>query len=141
MEAKRQQAALAARISGGDKLCFFPEATSSDGLRVLPFKSTLFSVFHTEELRELVWVQPVTVTYYPPKGRDKRFYGWWGDMDFGSHAMVILGLSVGGRVRGTYHPPLKAAEFAHRKDLARAAGDAVRGGLRQTLGDKYEESA
>ena len=141
LEAKKQQAQLAERIAGGDKLCFFPEATSSDGLRVLPFKSTLFSVFHTPELRELVWVQPVTVTYYPPKGRDKRFYGWWGDMDFGPHAMMILGLSQGGRVRVTYHNPLKAADYPHRKDLAKAAGDAVRTGLQRTLGDKYGDNS
>lgn len=138
-EAKTQQVQLAARISGGDKLCFFPEATSSDGLRVLPFKSTLFSVFHTEALRDLVWVQPVTVAYYPPKNRDKRFYGWWGEMEFGPHAKVILGLSQGGRVRVTYHAPLKAADFTSRKDLAKTAGEAVRGGLQKSLGDRFED--
>ncbi len=139
-EAKKQQVQLAERIAGGDKLCIFPEATCSDGLRVLPFKSTLFSVFHTEELKELVWVQPVTVTYYPPKGRDKRFYGWWGEMDFGAHAKVILGLSSGGRVRVTFHEPLKAADYSTRKDLAKAADLVVRDGLKHTLGDKYEDS-
>jgi len=141
LAAKKQEAQLAARISGGDKLCVFPEATSSDGLRVLPFKSTLFSVFHTEALKELVWVQPVTVTYYPPKGKDKRFYGWWGDMEFGAHAKVILGLSTGGRVRVTFHEPLRAADYANRKALANAADARVRDGLRKTLGDKYEDSA
>ena len=139
-EAKKQQEQLAERISGGDKLCFFPEATSSDGLRVLPFKSTLFSVFHTKELKELVWVQPVTVTYYPPKNRAKQFYGWWGEMPFGPHAKMILGLSQGGRVRVTYHAPLKAAEFVSRKDLSKAADDAVRAGLQRSLGDRYEEA-
>ena len=139
-EAKKQQVQLAERIAGGDKLCFFPEATSSDGLRVLPFNSTLFSVFHTEDLRDLVWVQPVTVTYFPPKGKDKRFYGWWGDMEFADHAKVILGLSMGGRVRVTFHEPLKAADFSTRKDLSKAAGDIVRDGLRKTLGDQYEET-
>ncbi len=138
--AKHQQALLAARIEGGDKLCFFPEGTSSDGLRVLPFKSTLFGVFHTEALRDLVWVQPVTVSYFPPKGRDKRFYGWWGDMAFGPHAMVILGLSMGGRVRVTYHPPLKAADYPHRKALAKAAEDVVRAGLQRTLGNTYGDN-
>lgn len=139
--AKRQQAQLAERISGGDKLCFFPEATSSDGLRVLPFNSTLFGVFHTKELRELVWVQPVTVTYFPPRGRSRRFYGWWGDMDFGPHALMILGLSVGGRVRVSFHPPLKAADYPTRKALALAAGEVVRAGLQRSLGDGYGESA
>lgn len=140
-EAKKQQAQLAARIAGGDKLCVFPEATSSDGLRVLPFKSTLFGVFHTEELKDLVWVQPVTVTYFTPKGKDKRFYGWWGDMDFAAHAKVIVGLSMGGRVRVTFHEPLKAADYSNRKELAKAADLIVRDGLKQTLGDKYEGSA
>jgi len=139
-EAKKQQAQLAERISGGDKLCVFPEATSSDGLRVLPFKSTLFGVFHTEALKDLVWVQPVTVTYFPPKGKDKRFYGWWGDMEFGAHAKVILALSMGGRVRVTFHEPLKAADYTHRKDLANAADAKVRDGLRRALGDRYEDS-
>ncbi|MBL1434653.1 MAG: 1-acyl-sn-glycerol-3-phosphate acyltransferase [Rhodobacteraceae bacterium] len=141
LEAKKQQAQLAERIAGGDKLCVFPEATSSDGLRVLPFKSTLFGVFHTEALKDLVWVQPVTVAYFPPKGKDKRFYGWWGDMDFGGHAKVILGLSMGGRVRVIFHDPLKAADFASRKDLAKAADEIVRNGLRTALGGCYEESA
>ncbi len=140
-ESKRQQAQLAARIEGGDKLCFFPEATTTDGLRVLPFKSTLFSVFHTEELRDLVWVQPVTVTYFPAKGRDKRFYGCWSDMGFGEHAKVVMGLSPGGRVRVTYHKPLKAADYTDRKALAKAAGEIVREGLRQTLGERFEEGA
>ncbi len=139
-QAKAQQAQLAARISSGDKLCFFPEATSSDGLRVLPFKSTLFGVFHTEELRDLVWVQPVSVAYYPPKGRGKRFYGWWGDMDFGPHAAMILALSVGGRVRVTFHKPLRAADYPDRKALAAAAGEAVREGLKKSIGDRYEDN-
>ncbi|NOR64041.1 MAG: 1-acyl-sn-glycerol-3-phosphate acyltransferase [Rhodobacteraceae bacterium] len=140
-EAPKQQVQLAARISTGDKLCVFPEATSTDGLRVLPFKTTIFGVFHTEELKDLVWVQPVTVAYFPPKGKDKRFYGWWGDMDFADHAKVILGLSMGGRVRVIFHDPLKAADFDSRKDLAKAADEIVRNGLRKALGDKYEESA
>jgi len=140
-EAQKQQAQLAERISGGDKLCVFPEATSTDGLRVLPFKSTLFGVFHTDKLKDLMWVQPVTVAYFPPKGKDKRFYGWWGDMDFADHAKVILGLSMGGRVRVIFHAPLKAADFATRKDLAKAAGEIVQNGLRKALGDTYEGGA
>jgi len=140
LEAKKQQELLAARIAGGDKLCVFPEATSSDGLRVLPFKSTLFSVFHTEALKDLVWVQPVSVAYFPPKGKDTRFYGWWGDMEFGAHAMVILGLSMGGRVRVTFHEPLKAADYSNRKELAKAADAIVRDGLRVSLGDRYAEN-
>lgn len=132
-EAKRQQIAMAERIIAGDKLCFFPEGTSSDGQRVLPFKSSLFSVFHTEELRESVWVQPVSVTYIPAKNRPADFYGWWGDMEFFAHAKVVFGLSRGGKVVVTYHPPLKAANYADRKRLSQDAEILVRAGVQKNL--------
>ncbi len=132
-EAKRQQAAMAERIRAGDKLCFFPEGTSSDGQRVLPFKSSLFSVFHTAELRDSVWVQPVSVTYIAQKNQPKEFYGWWGEMEFFAHAKVMFGLSRGGKVVVTYHPPLKAADYADRKHLSQDAEILVRAGVQKNL--------
>ena len=47
-EAKRHEAMLRSRIAHDQLLCFFPEGTSTDGLRVLPFKSSLFSAFFEE---------------------------------------------------------------------------------------------
>lgn len=138
VEAKRQQQVMAARIRGGDKLCFFPEGTSTDGLRVLPFKSSLFSVFHTPELREAVWVQPVSVAYIAPKGQPDNFYGWWGNMTFGGHLLAIFGLSRGGQVVVTYHQPLKAGDYDNRKRLSKDAEDAVRDGLKVSLGTVFK---
>ena len=51
-EAKRQEAVLLARLSRGDQMALFPEGTSTDGLRVLPFKSTLFGAFFAPGLRQ-----------------------------------------------------------------------------------------
>lgn len=133
-QAKKHQAALLERLDAGDQLCFFPEATSTDGLRVLEFKSTLFSVFHTPELIDHVWVQPATVTYFAPQGRAEDFYGWWGDMGFGPHMLTILGQSKGGRVRVTLHDPVKASDFTTRKELAKHCGTVVRAGLAKDLG-------
>ena len=52
----------------GDRMAIFPEGTSTDGLRVLPFKSSLFGVFFAPELRTGVAVQPVTIAYRPRPG-------------------------------------------------------------------------
>ncbi|HEY0275581.1 MAG TPA: lysophospholipid acyltransferase family protein [Paenirhodobacter sp.] len=125
-EARAQQLAMEHRIRAGQRLLFFPEGTSSDGLRVLPFKSTLFQAFFAEGLRDLMWVQPVTVIYRAPSGADPRFYGWWGDMAFGPHLLQLLAAGRQGTAEVVFHPPLRVADFASRKDLAAACEAAVR---------------
>lgn len=114
------------RLRAGHRLLFFPEGTSSDGQRVLPFKSSLFAAFFTDELRDQMHVQPVTLRYCAPKDVDPRFYCWWGDMDFGPHLLTVLAAPRQGRVVLTYHTPLRVADFADRKSLATAAERAVR---------------
>ena len=140
-DAKRQQEVFEERLDAGHKLLFFPEGTSTDGLRVLPFKSTLFEAFFTDHLREVMWVQPVTVVYRAPKGEEARFYGWWGDMDFASHLLKTLAAPRQGSVTVTYHAPLRVADFDGRKPLAAACEKAVRSGMPADLveaGKAYE---
>ncbi|WP_298570981.1 lysophospholipid acyltransferase family protein [uncultured Aliiroseovarius sp.] len=128
-EATRQIEVFRERLSAGHKLLFFPEGTSSDSRRVLPFKSTLFAAFFTPELRDFMWVQPVTVRYIAPDTEDPRFYGWWGDMDFAPHLVQTLAARKQGRVELVYHTPVKVSDFASRKDLAAYCETVVRGGL------------
>jgi 1-acyl-sn-glycerol-3-phosphate acyltransferase len=125
-EAKRQEAALLARLVRGDRMAIFPEGTSSDGLRVLPFKSSLFGVFFAPDLGDGIAVQPVTIEYRPRPDLPAAFYGWWGEMDFAGHLRDVLARSTGGVVELTFHPPLPLADFADRKALAQAASEAVR---------------
>lgn len=125
-EAKAQEALFRDRLHAGHRLLFFPEGTSTDAIRILPFKSTLFAAFLADGLRDRLHVQPVTVLYHPPKGEEPRFYGWWGDMDFASHLMRMLAAPRHGSVTVTFHPPLRVADFADRKALAAAAEAAVR---------------
>ena len=125
-EAKRQQALFEARLKAGHKLLFFPEGTSTDGLRVLPFKSTLFAAFFADGLAEVLHVQPVSVVYTAPKGQDGRFYGWWGDMDFAPHLLKLLATPRQGRVEITFHAPVAVADFASRKELAVYCEEKVR---------------
>ena len=130
-QARDQQAIFEERLLLGHKLLFFPEGTSTDGMRVLPFKSTLFQAFLTPDLRDVLHVQPATVIYHAPEGEDPRFYGWGGDMDFGSHLLKVLAVRRNGGVRVVFHPPAKVSDFSSRKELARHAEAAVRGGMPQ----------
>lgn len=127
--AAEQKKVFEERLLAGHKLLFFPEGTSTDGWRVLPFKSTLFAAFFTRELREVLHVQAVTVIYTAPDGASARIYGWWGDMDFAPHLLKTLSLWRQGEVLLRYHPPVKVADFADRKALARHLEIQVRGGM------------
>lgn len=129
-QARAQKEVFEDRLKAGHKLLFFPEGTSTDGQRVLPFKSTLFAAFFTPELKEILWVQPVTVNYVHPDGEENRFYGWWGDMDFFPHLIKTLAVRRSGAVEVIYHPPLRVAEAESRKSMALACEEIVRNGHR-----------
>ena len=130
-EAKRQQADLLERIENDELLCLFPEGTSTDGLRVLPFKSALMSVVFVEGVRERLMVQPVTLNYIPNPEHDLpiNFYGWWGTMGFGAHIWTLATRSKGGRVEITFHDPIKVSEYEDRKRLTLDCETAVRSAL------------
>ena len=128
-QVKAQNEVFKSRLLSGHKLLFFPEGTSTDGLRVLPFKSTLFQAFFADNLREKTYIQPVTVTYYAPDGQDDRFYGWWGDMDFGGHMLRVMGSASRGSAKVVYHQPVEVSNFSGRKDLAQHVGRIVLSGM------------
>jgi 1-acyl-sn-glycerol-3-phosphate acyltransferase len=117
-EAKRQQDMFEARLRAGHRLLFFPEGTSTDAIRVLPFKSSLFAAFYTHGLDHLMHIQPVTVIYHAPEGQDPRFYGWWGEMAFAPHLLHMLATARQGRVEVIFHPEVPVDAFASRKELA-----------------------
>lgn len=125
-KAQEQTRVFQERLKAGHKLLFFPEGTSTDGLRVLPFKTTLFAAFFAEELRNFMYVQPVSVVFHAPKGQPDRFYGWWGDMEFGPHLLKTLGARRQGAVELIYHEPAKVSDFENRKALAAHCEAAVR---------------
>jgi lyso-ornithine lipid O-acyltransferase len=128
--AREQTQLFEQRLVAGHKLLFFPEGTSTDGLRVLPFKTALFQAFFSDQLRDNMFIQPVTVLYHSPVGEPTRFYGWWGDMDFGSHLIKTLATGAPGSVEVIYHDPLRVSDFADRKALAAKCYDVVRNGHR-----------
>ena len=124
---------MLARLKAADSLVLFPEGTSSDGNRTLPFKSGLFAVANLAVDGEALTVQPVSITCTRldgiPLGRRMRgFYAWYGDMDMLPHLWRMAGL---GRltVAVVFHPPVTADAAGSRKALARLCYEHVSAGV------------
>ncbi len=130
----RERDAMRQRLSEGDNLFLFPEGTTSDGSRVLPFRSAFFSIVEqtvTADGRPPL-VQPVSVVYdrlaYLPTGRATRpLFAWYGDMDISSH-FWRLAQHRGLRATILLHTPLDPAAYPSRKALALATWTAVAAG-------------
>lgn len=133
-DAKLHQTLFEHRLRIGHRLCFFPEGTSTDCLRVLPFKPTLFAAFYTHGLEQVMHVQPATVVYIAPTATDDRFYGWWGDMDFASHLKLVLASPSQGQVQVILHDPLRVDDFADRKALSAQCEAIIRAEHSQKVG-------
>ncbi len=121
------------RLKGGHTLVLFPEGTSSDGQRVLPFKSAFFGAAEFPG----VLVQPVTIAYaghrnLPMNRRLRPSYTWYGAMDLPPHLWEAL---MAGPLDVTVicHEPLTLGTEMNRKALARHAEELVRRGLAQAL--------
>ena len=132
-----QRDAMQVRLESGDNLILFPEGTSSDGNRVLPFKSALFSVAEREVNGGPLVVQPVSVAYSAidglPTGRAHMpRIAWYGEMGMAGHIWKALGL---GRITVdiVLHPPTSFAEFSNRREMAQTCHEIVAGGVERAL--------
>jgi 1-acyl-sn-glycerol-3-phosphate acyltransferase len=127
-EAALQAEAVGSRLRAGQRLVIFPEGTSTDNLRVLPFRAALFAGLLSPSLPPGSVVQPVTLSYAAPEGEDPRFYAWFGGASFGPHAVAVLAARRQGTVRVTFHSPIPVAS-RDRKSLAAQAEVAIRSAL------------
>ena len=111
-----ERPALRRVLSRGSGVIVFPEATSSQGAEILPFKPSLFEVAIEAEIPvSYAAIQYVTPQESPPA---HLAVCWWGDMGLLSHAACLLTLpSVEAKVRFGEEP--LAAE--DRKQLAAQA--------------------
>lgn len=123
--AREQAQEFAARVRAGHRLLFFPEGTSTDGRRVLPFKPTLFQGFLDPDLPDSLAIQPMSVTYRAPAGADPRFYGWWADMPLADHLLAVLSAPSQGDVTVHLGEPISVSGHT-RKTLSAAAENSVR---------------
>lgn len=122
---------VAGRLSKGDIIVLFAEGTSSDGNRVLPFRSALVGAAQ-RAIGDggVATVQPVAIAYRKmlglPLGRQhKPRVAWYGGTDLLPHLKRVL--SEGGiDVEVVFGPPHRLTAGEDRKALTRDAGDLVR---------------
>jgi 1-acyl-sn-glycerol-3-phosphate acyltransferase len=136
---RRQQAAdttaeIASRLADGDSVVLFAEGTSSDGNRVLPFRSALVGATN-EVLAQLgpdsqVVVRPLSICYTGlqglPMGRQHRpVVAWYGDLDFVPHLKDYIQRGTIDVVV-TFGEPIVYGARVDRKELARTLESTVR---------------
>jgi 1-acyl-sn-glycerol-3-phosphate acyltransferase len=126
---------IMSRLAEGDTVVIFAEGTSSDGNRVLAFKTSLFGAVKPGSRGEAdpagdTVVQTLSLVYTRlhglPLGRaDRPLIGWYGDMEMGRHAWALL--SAGPiDVNISIGPPISLDAFEDRKALARHSENDVR---------------
>ena len=132
-----QRDAIGDRLAAGDALILFPEGTSGDGNRVLPFKSALFGAAQIGKSLPPVIVQPVSLAYTRldgiPIGRLYRpFFAWYGAVDLAPHMWSMVGLGTV-EVVIEFHPPTFLSDCGSRKALAGYCHARIAGGVAGAL--------
>ncbi len=119
-----QRNALAARMRAGESFVLFAEGTSTDGLGVRRFKTSLLSVAEPWVLDCPVAVQAVTLAYVrladgtPIGPGNCDLYAWHGDAAFLPHLLGVL-RADGVEVRVALHEPVLSWSVQSRKALGR----------------------
>ena len=106
-------------LSSGDKVFIFPEGTTSDGNRVLDFKSSSFSFVENKNFK----IQPIVILYSDLNGIPinrwlRPMIAWYGNMDLTPHLFKLVGLSSI-KVKLIYLEPVNTENFENRKDLSK----------------------
>ncbi len=131
----RERDDMRLRLQAGDDLILFPEGTSSDGSRVLPFHSSFFAAAKPNGSQDeadadaVPLIQPVSIVYdrlggLPVCRSTRTVFAWYGDMDLASH-FGRLARWRGMRATVLLHPVLDPVAFGSRKALSLAAWAAI----------------
>ena len=91
---KNQENQIIKHLNEKKNLVIFPEGTSSDGNRVLPFKSSLFDIFE-KNLNAKILVQTITIVYkkingIPMNRIERKNITWHSNMDLIPNIFNVL---------------------------------------------------
>jgi len=120
-----QRNAIAARMRDDESFILFAEGTSTNGLAVKPFKTSLLSVAEPWVLDRPVAVQAVVLAYNrladgtPVSLANCDLYAWYADMPFMPHLWEVL-RQPGLDVELEFQEPVLSWSVTSRKLLGRA---------------------
>lgn len=144
VRAKDQVGPLRENLEQGNSVILFPEGTSSDGMRALPFKSSLFNIVE-KPLADGTYlrVQPVTMICTEigemPIGRAWRpYYAWFGDMTLIKHVWDVFRIADF-TVDIIFHPPVTVEEFGGRKGLSEHCQRVIADGVDQCITGRFDK--
>ena len=91
---KSQENQIIEHLNKKNNLVIFPEGTSSDGNKVLPFKSSLFNIFE-ENLDSGIFIQTITIVYKKINGIslnriDRKDITWHSNMYLVPNMLNVL---------------------------------------------------
>ncbi len=124
--ARHQLSVMQQHLNNSKNLILFPEGTSTDGVHVDPFKSSLFEAANLAALNQTsslrVAIQPITIAYTHQADQKMNrqmldHYAWYAEMPFGSHAARLFALKKVD-VKVHYHPVCYIDDFETRKHCA-----------------------
>ena len=121
---------IAKRVASGTSVVLFAEGTSSDGNRVLPFRSALLGAIEDQSGGGSILMQPMAITYVGqhglPMGRQHRpLVAWYGDLDFMPHIKAFIERGAVDALV-TYGDPVPADRDIDRKAMSKRLEGTVR---------------
>jgi lyso-ornithine lipid O-acyltransferase len=131
-------AAMGHRLAEGELVVLFAEGTTSDGTRLLPFRSALVgaarAALQAEAGRGRVRLQPLAISYprrngLPVTRAERAEIAWYGDMELAPHlAAFVQGGPID--VHVVWGAPIAFEANSDRKAATAAAEAEVRAALR-----------
>lgn len=120
------------RLKTGTSVVLFAEGTSSDGNRVLPFRSALLGAVEMAAAHggADILIQPIAITYtgqhgMPMSRQQRPLIAWYGDLDFVPHIKTLIQQGAVDAVV-SYGEPIKADSALSRKEMTRQLEGIVR---------------
>ena len=108
-------------VNRGQKIAFFPEGTTSDGLSVLKFKSALIQPIIENKLN----VQPVYLRYVDKHGQQTTQAAYFDDISLVRSIRQVLS-AIGLTIELHYLEPITPYDHDTRRDLSMRIENAIR---------------